>query len=87
MPLLTRMSLQFAGAKASGKTGLGGGGGAGGSPEGLLEGVAAPEGSVGRVLERCWKGFQHRKGLLEWSAGRGSSTERGVPAGFQQGFQ
>ena len=57
MPLPTGLNLQCGGAKALGKTGLGGGG-AGRSLEGLLEGVIALGGFAGRVPERCWKGFQ-----------------------------
>ena len=45
MPLPTGMSLQCGGAKALGKTGLGGGF-AGRSLEGSLEGVPALEGSA-----------------------------------------
>ena len=78
MPLPTGMSLQCGGAKALGKTGLGGGG--------VLEGRWKVAGRVaGRVQERCWKGFQRWKGPLEGSAGRGSCDGRGVPAGFQPG--
>ena len=55
MPLTTGMSLQCGGAKALGKTGLGGGGGAGRSLEGCWKGVLALEGSAGRVPERRWK--------------------------------
>ena len=79
------MSLQCGGAKALGTAGLGGGGGAGRLPEGSVEGIPALEGSAERVPESCWKGFQHWKGPLEGSAGRGFSDGRGVPTGFQPG--
>ena len=95
MPLPTGMSLQCGGAKALGKTGLGGGGAGrvleGGSSAGsvcwngakmLLEGVLALEGSAGRVR---WKGFQRWKGGSSRVPPRGSSAESGSGRGSSRG--
>ena len=89
MPLPTGMSLQCGGAKALGKTGLGGGGGGGGGGGWKVAGRGS---SAGRV---CWKGAKKvLEGVpaLEGSAGRvrwkgfqrwkGGSS--GVPAGFKR---
>ena len=86
MPLPTGMSLRCGWAKGLGKTSLGGGGGvAGRSMEGSLEGVPALEGSAGRVPERCLKGFQRWKGGSSRVPARGSSAERGSSRGSSSG--
>ena len=93
MPLPTGMSLQCGGAKALGKTGLGGGGGARRSVEGrwkgrsegarkVLEGVPTLEGSARRVR---WKGFLRWKGRSSRVPARGSSAERDSSKGSSRG--
>ena len=88
MPLPTGMCMECGRAKALSKSCVLGGGGAGRSLEGVVEGIPVLEGTAGSVRERHGKGFQRCKGLLQGSARRGvPALEGGFKQGSSQGFR